>query len=133
MPVELIAEKGFPLLKLAGVIFLLVWAHQRRAAGVDVLVLIPHRMWRSATTDEHGRPTFHLDAGHLPTTMFVTGDGFALHEELAWIPDECALHTQLTMRREGGACIVDGATPVIEVDVVVKWLSLSAPASPTHS
>ena len=97
-----------------------VFAEGQPAAGVDVLVLFPDRMWRSATTDERGRATLHLDAGHLPMTVFVAGDGFALREEPAWIPDECALHIQLTTRPEGGACIVEGATLGIEVDVVVK-------------
>ena len=89
-------------------------------AGVEVLVLLPDGMCRSATTDERGRATLHLGAGHFPMTVFVAGHGFALHEEPAWVPDECALHVRLTPRPEGGACIVAGATPGSEIKAMVE-------------
>ena len=97
-----------------------VFAQGQPVGGVDVLVLFPNGRWRSAKTDERGRATFHLAAGHIPMTVFVAGDRFALHEEPAWVPDECGLHVQLTPRPEGGACVVEGATPGIEVEVVVE-------------
>ena len=96
-----------------------VLAEGQPVAGVVVLVLLPDGMCRSATTDERGRARLRLGAGHFPMTVFVAGDRFALHEEPAWIPDECALHVQLTPRPEGGACIVEGVRPGSEVEVAV--------------
>jgi hypothetical protein len=97
-----------------------VFADGQPVADADVLALFPDRTWRSTRTDERGRARLRLDPGHLPMTVFAAGDGFAPHEEPAWIPDERALHVQLTVQPGGGARILDGVTPGREVEVMVK-------------
>ena len=73
-----------------------VFVDGRPVADADVRALLPDRRWKSAKTDERGRATLELSPRHLPLTVFVAKDGLAAHEETAWIPDERALHVQLT-------------------------------------
>ena len=80
-----------------------VFVDGRPVADADVRALLPDRRWKSAKTDERGRATLELSPRHLPLTVFVAKDGFAAHEETAWIPDERALHVQLTAQPAGGS------------------------------
>ena len=89
-------------------------------ADADVLALFPDRTWKLAKTDERGRATLDLRCRHLPLTVFVAADGFAAHEEPAWIPDERVLYVQLTTRPGGGARIFEGTTQGSEVTVIVE-------------
>ena len=72
-----------------------VFADGRPVPGADLLVLLPDGSRISARTDEQGRATVDLPAGHHSLTVLVARDGFAAHEEPAWIPDERALHVHL--------------------------------------
>ena len=96
-----------------------VFAEGRPVAGVDLLGLLPDGTWRSTRTDERGRAKLRVKPGHLPITVLVAGNGFAAHEGPDWIPDERALHVELTARPGGGARILEGVSPGSEARVVV--------------
>ena len=96
-----------------------VFAEGRPVAGVDLLGLLPDGTWRSTRTDERGRAKLRVKHGHLPMTVLVAGNGFAAHEGPDWIPDERALHVELTARPGGGARILEGVSPGSEARVVV--------------
>ncbi|MCY4024829.1 MAG: hypothetical protein OXH75_00755 [Acidobacteria bacterium] len=74
----------------------------------------------SARTDERGRATIDLAAGHLAVTVFVARDGFAAHEESEWEPDERVLHVQLTPLPEGGSRLAEGVAPGGRLDLDVR-------------
>ena len=97
-----------------------VFVDGRPVPDAGVLAVFPDRTWKSARTDKQGRATMKLLPRHLPLTVFVAKDGFAAHEEPAWIPDERALHVRLQARPGGGAGVFEGALPGSEVPVVVK-------------
>ena len=97
-----------------------VFVEGRPVADADVLVLFPDRTWKSGKTDERGRTTLDVLHCHLPMTVLVAKDGFAAHEEPAWIPDERALHVHLQARPGAGAGVFEGVKPGSEVPVVVK-------------
>jgi hypothetical protein len=97
-----------------------VFVDGRPVADAGVLAVFPDRKWKSAKTDERGRATLELSPRHLPLTVFVAKDGFAAHEEPAWIPDERALHVYLQARPGTGAGIFEGVEPGSEVPVVLN-------------
>ena len=97
-----------------------VFAGAHPVADASVLALLPDGTWTSAEADERGRATLDLRPGHLPTTVFVAGDGFAAHEEPAWVPDERALHVRLTSQRGTGSRIFEDTTPDRQWDVMIK-------------
>ena len=96
-----------------------VSAEGQPVGGADVLALLPDGTWTSARSDEGGRAAVDLASGHLPLTVLVARDGFAAHEEPAWIPDERALHVYLKALPEGGSRIVRGVMPGGRLDVEV--------------
>ena len=97
-----------------------VLAEGQPVAGADVLVLWPDRTWVSTRADGRGRAAIDLPQGHLPMTVFVARDGFAVHEEPAWVPDERALHIHLKALSEGGSRIAEGVMPGGRLDVEVR-------------
>ena len=88
-----------------------VLAEGQPVAAASVLALFPDKTWKSARSDERGRATLDLRNSHLPLTVFVAADGFAPRVESEWIPEERALHVQLTTRPGGGARIVEDMPP----------------------
>ena len=78
-----------------------VFAEGRPVAGADVSALSPDGRQHSARTDEGGRAALDLRPGHLPARVHIARDGFVPHEEQEWIPDERALHVQLTPQPTG--------------------------------
>ena len=97
-----------------------VRARDQPVAHAEVVALFPDKTWKAAQSDERGCANLALRPGHLPLTVFVAKKGFVAHMETNWVPDECALHVQLTARPEGGSYIVRGAIPGKETDLLVK-------------
>ena len=101
-----------------------IFADGRPLPRAEVLVLFPDETWKSATSDERGCAKLDLRPGYLPLTVFVARNGYAAHMETEWVPDERALHVQLSAQPGGGSLIAAEAIPGIPVDVIVEGMPI---------
>ena len=78
--------------------------------GVELLVLLPNKTWKSATTDENGEAPVDLYSIHLPMTIFAAAPGFGAHLERDWVPTQGALAIEMQNLSNGGAVIFPEAS-----------------------
>ena len=78
--------------------------------GTDLLLLLPDKTWKRATTDEQGEAAVDLHTTQLPMTVFASAPGHAAHLERDWTPSERALAIDLAALPEGGSVIFPEAT-----------------------
>lgn len=97
-----------------------IFSAGKPVANGEVIAILPDKTSKSSTSDEQGRAEFDMRSGHVPLTVFVARDGFGAHVEAEWVPDERALHVELTAKSGGGSHVVEGAMPGIPVEVIVK-------------
>ena len=91
-------------------VLITVRAGDQPLADAELLVLLPNKTWRQATTDTLGEAVVGLHTVNLPMTVFVAAHGFAAHCEQEWMPSEGALAVELKPLPDGGAAIFPEAT-----------------------